>query len=216
MEETETEQKTKWHLPKREIIVGSLAAVVTIALCVVAIIYKDEIVNVSNIGSYGLLGVLVVAFVAGSTLSITAIPIPYWIVVFTLPSILAEQWGVFSPIWVGLVSALGCTLGHLPTFMIGYGGRSLSQRLTSRLGKRLERIYRKAIGWAERHGAWAIFLMSAVLNPLHLPMTIAIGTLHYPPWKYLVFAFLGNSVKSLVIAFGGYYGLNSLFGFLGV
>ena len=93
MEETETEQKTKWHLPKREIIVGSLAAVVTIALCVVAIIYKDEIVNVSNIGSYGLLGVLVVAFVAGSTLSITAIPIPYWIVVFTLPSILAEQWG---------------------------------------------------------------------------------------------------------------------------
>jgi len=42
-------------------------------------------------------------------------------------------------------------------------------------------------------------------------MTVAIGALHYPPPKFFLFSFLGNTVKSLFLAFCGYYGLTSLF-----
>ena len=206
-------QEVKQSWPKREIYLGIVALVVTIALCVAAIYYKDDLMSIANIGGYSLLGVLIIAFVAGSTVSVTAIPVPYWLVVFTLPSVLASQWGILAPVLVGVISALGATLGHLPTFMIGYGSRSLSEKFTTKISNR---FYTRAMEWAQKHGSWAVFVMSAVFNPIHLPMTIAIGALRFPPAKFFFYSLLGNAVKSLFIAFCGYFGLSSLFRFLGV
>jgi hypothetical protein len=62
----------------------------------------------------------------------------------------------------------------------------------------------------KRHGSWAVFFMSVTANPIHLPMTIAIAALRYPPYKFILFGFFGQLVKSLVLAFAGYYGLTSL------
>ncbi|MFC1934191.1 DedA family protein [Chloroflexota bacterium] len=206
-------QEVRQRRPKREIYLGALAIVFTVALCAAAIYYKDDLMRIANLGGYSLIGMLVIAFVAGSTVSVTAIPVPYWLLVFTLPGVLAPHWGIIAPVWVGLASALGATLGHLPTFMIGYGGRHISQRVSTRINSR---FYTRAIGWAQQHGSWAVFAMSAMINPLHLPMTLAIAALHYPPRKFFVFSLLGNIVKSSYIAFSGYFGLTSLFHFLGV
>ena len=207
------EQEAKRYWSKKEILVGSLAIVATIGLCAAAIYYKDVIMGTAYLERFGLLGMLVIAFVAGSTFSITAIPVPYWLVIFTMPSILAPQWGILAPVWVAVVAALGASLGQLLTFMIGYGGRSISEKVTSKISSR---FYHRAMDWAKRHGSLAVFLMSAMVNPLHLPMTIAIATLRYPPHKFFFFCFLGVAVKSLVIAFCGYFGLSSLFSWLGV
>jgi len=210
----ETEQPVKRHrLLKRELWLGALAIVVTIALCVAAVIYKDELMNTDWVAQFGLLGMLILAFIAGSTFSITAIPVPYYLVVLTLPPVLTDEWGILAPVWVGLISALGSSLGQLITFLIGYGSRGISEKVSSRLSGR---FYDRAIAWAERHGSLAVFLMSAVFNPLHLPMTIAIAALRYPPHKFFIFCFLGSAVKSLILAFCGYYGLNSLFSWLGI
>lgn len=209
--EQEKEVRQRWS--KKEIVIGILAILATIGLCAAGIYYKDEIMSTDYVVRFGLLGVLIVAFVAGSTFSVTAIPVPYWLVVLTLPSILAPQWGVLSPVWVGLMAALGASLGQLITFMIGYGGRGISERITSKINSRL---YDRAMNWAQRHGSWAVFLMSAAINPLHLPMTIAIAALGYPPHKFFIFCFLGVALKSLIIAFCGYFGLTSIFSWLGV
>ena len=207
------EQQAKRHWSKKELWVGALAIVVTIGLCAAAIYYKDTLMSNTYVARFGLVGALIVSFVAGSTFSVTAIPVPYWLVVFTLPGTLAQEYGVFAPVWVGLLAGLGASLGQLITFMIGYGGRGLSEKVTSRFSGD---FYDKAINWAERHGSLAVFLMSLLVNPLHLPMTIAIATLRYPPHKFFFFSFLGTGLKSLVIAFCGYYGLTSLFSWLGV
>lgn len=207
------EQQAKRQWSKKELWVGGLAIVGTIGLCAAAIYYKDALMSTDYLSRFGLLGVLIVAFVAGSTFSVTAIPVPYWLLVFTLPGVIAEQWGILAPVWVGLLSGLGASLGQLITFMIGYGGRALSERVTSKFSSS---FYDKAIAWAERHGSLAVFVMSAVFNPLHLPMTIAIAALGYPPHKFFFFCFLGSALKSLVIAFCGYYGLTSLFSWIGV
>ena len=207
----EKEANQGWS--KKEIILGILAVVATIGLCAAAVYYKDELMSTDYLKQYGLLGVLIVAFVAGSTFSVTAIPVPYWLVVFTLPSILAAQWDFWSPVWVGLIAGLGASLGQLITFMIGYGGRGISEKVSSKINSR---FYTRAMEWAQRHGSWSVFLMSALVNPLHLPMTIAIAALRYPPHKFFFFCFLGVAVKSLVIAFCGYFGLTSLFSWLGL
>jgi membrane protein DedA with SNARE-associated domain len=203
--------KRKWS--KKELWVGGLAIVVTIALCAAAICYKDDLMGNTYVARFGLLGALIVAFIAGSTFSVTAIPVPYWLVVFTLPGTLASEYGILAPVWVGLLSGLGASLGQLITFLIGYGGRSISEKVTSKFSSD---FYNKAISWAERHGSLSVFLMSLLVNPLHLPMTIAIATLRYPPHKFFFFSFLGTGLKSLIIAFCGYYGLTSLFSWLGV
>jgi membrane protein DedA with SNARE-associated domain len=206
-------QEEKRHWPKKEIFFGVLAIITTVVFCIAAVLYKDDLMNIAHIGSYSLLGVLIVAFLAGSILSFTAIPVPYWLLVFTLPSVLAPQWGLMAPVAVGFTSAVGTTLGHFPTFMLGYGGGTLSQKVTTKIKWGW---YNKAIEWAQKHGAWASFAMSAMFNPVHLPMTIAIGALRFPPPKFLLFSFLGNAVKSLFLAFAGYYGLTSLLRFIGV
>jgi membrane protein DedA with SNARE-associated domain len=209
--------------PKRDIYVGVATIVVTVAVCVLAFVYKDELMKMAHIAGYSLLGVFIVAFVSGSVFAFVAIPVPYWLLVFTLPSILAPQWGVFAPVFVGLTSALATTLGHMPTFMIGYGGgktyRGLAKFFGARIGAKKDSakpgFYTRAMNWAKRHGSWAVFAMSALFNPLHLPMTIAMGTLRFPPLKFFFLSLLGNMVKSLFLAFCGYFGLTSLFSFLG-
>jgi membrane protein DedA with SNARE-associated domain len=211
VEQMNAEAKKGW--PKKEIYLGALAIVFTIGLCAAAIYYKDDLMNIVNMTGLGLLGLFIISFIASSTFSITAVPLPFWLLVLTLPGVIASQWGVLAPVWVGLTTAVGIALGQLLTFMIGYGSRSLSERVTAKFNNR---FYNRAMDWARRHGSWAVFIMSAIFNPIHLPMTIAIAALRYPPYKFFIYSLLGSSVKSLIVAFCGYFGLTSLFGFLGV
>jgi membrane protein DedA with SNARE-associated domain len=207
----QTDIEAKKHWPKKEIYLGVLAIVFTIVLCVAAIYYKNDLMNIDYMAGYGLLGLLIISFIASSTFSITAVPLPFWLLVLALPSVISSQWGILAPVWVGLTTAVGIALGQLLTFMIGYGSRSLSERVTAKFNNR---YYNRAMDWARRHGSWAVFIMSAIFNPIHLPMTLAIAALRYPPYKFFFYSFLGASVKSLFIAFCGYFGLTSLFGFL--
>ena len=174
--------------------------------------------SIARLAGYSLLGVFLIAFIAGSAFSFVAIPIPYWLLVFTLSSVLAPQWGLLAPVWVGMTSALGTSLGHLPTFMIGYGGGKTYLGLSRFSGTKSDgtkrSLYTRVMHWARRHGSWAVFFMSAAFNPLHLPMTVAMGALHYPPPKFFLFSFLGNTVKGLFLGFCGYFGLGSLLYFL--
>ncbi len=207
----EHEVNQRWS--KREIVLGILAIAVTVGLCAAGIYYKDELMNTTLITRYGLVGLFVVAFIASSAFSVTAVPLPFWLLVLALPGILASQWGVLAPVWVGLTTALSISLGQLLTFMIGYGGRSLSEKLSNKINNR---FYIRVMDWAQRHGSIAVFVMSAIFNPLHLPMTIAIAALRYPPYKFFLFSLLGALVKSLAVAFCGYFGLTSIFSWLGV
>jgi membrane protein YqaA with SNARE-associated domain len=213
MDAVTTKKETKPRFSVKEITIGSISLLITVALCVVAIYYKDSFFDTHYFVQYGLIGMLIIAFLSGSLLSIMAVPVPYWLIVFTLPSVLAARFNLGAPVLVGLVSALGASLGQLLTFMLGYGSRDLSQKLAYRVNRGL---YDRAIRWAERHGSLSVFVMSALVNPLHLPMTLAIASLRYPSWKFFLFCFLGNAVKSTFIAFCGYLGLTSLFHLLGV
>jgi len=205
--------EVKQRLSVRDITLGVLSLAFTIALCLVAIYYKDYLLGARYVATYGLLGMLIVAFLGGSLLSMIAIPVPYWLLVFTLPSVLAPQFHIGAPVLIGGVSGVGASLGQLLTFMLGYGSRSLSQKLAYRFNRG---VYDRALRWAQRHGSLAVFIMSAVINPIHLPMTLAMASLRYPAWKFLLFSLLGNILKSSFIAFCGYFGLTSLFRFLGI
>ena len=213
MDAITTKKETKPRLSIRDITFGVLSLLFTVILCLVAIYYKDYLLGMAALATYGLLGMLIVAFLGGSLLSMIAIPVPYWLLVFTLPSILAPKFQIGAPILVGLVSGAGASLGQLFTFMLGYGSRDLSQKLAYRVNRN---FYDRAMNLAQKHGSLAVFLMSAMINPFHLPMTFAMASLRFPRWKFFLYSLLGNIVKSSFIAFCGYFGLTSLFRFLGI
>ena len=47
-------------------------------------------------------------------------------------------------------------------------------------------------------------------------MAITMGMLHFRLWKFFVLCWAGNTVKSLAIAYAGYFGLRSLLHWIGV
>lgn len=217
-------QKAKPPRPRKDIYIGAITVVVTVIVCILAIVYQEDLMEVAHMAGYSLAGVFLISLISGSVFSFVAIPLPYWLLVFTLSSVLAPEWGIMAPVFVGMTSAVAISLGHLPTFLIGYGGgktfqglaRFIRFKVNSENDSEKPSFYSRSMNWARRHGSWASFLISVTFNPLHLPMTVAIGTLRYSPLKFLLFSVLGNSVKNLFLAFCGYFGLGSILHFLGI
>ena len=127
-------EKTQLGLwSKKELIFGILGVLITITLGVLAIYYNKQLTNLANMSAYSLAGMFLIAFIASSTLSITPIAMPYWLVTIWLPHILAPQYGIWAAVWVALVTAAAASLGQFMTFLIGYGGSStLSKKLSQR------------------------------------------------------------------------------------
>jgi membrane protein DedA with SNARE-associated domain len=201
----EHSQQQSGFFSKREIFFGVLGVVLTIAVGFLVIFYRDNLQDLASLSNYGLAGMFIFAFIASSTFSITPIAMPYWVVTLTLPGILASRYGIWAPVWVALVTAVAACLGQFMTFMIGYSGRSLSEKLSRRFSPE---TYDRSVNWLKKAGSWTIFLMTLIPNPIHLPMTIAIALLKYPPHKFMFYSFLGISLRSFIIAFSGYYGMD--------
>ena len=183
-------------LASKSFYISGLAILVTLLLCVVVVYYWDY---VAELQSYGYVGVFIISLFAGS---IMVLPIPYVAVVFTLG-------GVLNPALVGVASGLGASVGAMTIYLAGYGGHGLFRNYN-------DAIYSRMVGWVQRRGSIAVFIMSAVFNPLFIPMAITLGMLRFRLWKFFVLCWAGNTVKSLAIAYAGYLGLRSLLHWVGV
>lgn len=181
---------------RKEFYLSGLAIVITLLFCIVVVYYWDYI---GKLQGYGYLGVFIISLFAGS---IMVLPIPYVAVVFTLG-------GVLNPALVGAASGLGASVGAMTIYLTGYGGHSLFRNAN-------DAVYSRLVDWTRRRGSVAVFIMSAVFNPLFIPMTITLGMLRFRLWKFFLLCWAGNTVKSLAIAYAGYLGLRSLLRLFGV
>jgi membrane protein DedA with SNARE-associated domain len=70
--------------------------------------------------------------------------------------------------------------------------------------------------WIRRRGEIAVFLMSAILNPLFYPFTAIAGMLRFGLVKFFFLCWAGKSLKNMAIAYLGYFGLRSMLRWVGV
>jgi len=180
----------------REYIIGGLAFAVTVALCVAVVVYWDYVIKAQN---YGYFGVFVISILASG---LSFVPIPGLLVVFTLGSVL-------NPIIIGIVSGLGEAIGSIAIYLAGYGGRGAIRNLN-------DRFYDRFASLLHRRGSLAVFFMSAILNPLFYPFTAIAGLLRFGLTKFFFICWGGKTVKNIVIAFLGYYGLGSVLRWIGI
>ena len=140
--------------------------------------------SLAALQGYGLFGIFLISILGNATIVIPA------------PVILSALVGgsIYNPILVGLVVALGATIGELTGFIAGIGGRVA---ITDH--KHFKRIEK----WMTKSGFLTLFILSAVPNPLFDLAGIFAGATNYPVKKFLVATFLGKSIKFLTVALLG-------------
>jgi len=190
-------KKTSWKYIK--IGLAALLVVGTLLACVAAIYYWDYIERFRN---WGYLSALVFGFTAGSSLPV---PLPYLVVAFSLG-------GLLNPLLVGLASGIGAGIGGTLVYLFGSSGSHLLNGIfNSNPGEeessKGQRLYDRLARWTHTRGGLAVFLMSAVLNPVFAPMAVTAGALRFGFRRFLFWCVLGNVVKSTAIACCGYFGL---------
>lgn len=186
----------KTELRRRQYIIGGVALALTIVSCAAVIFYWDYI---SQAQHYGYLGAFVISVLAGATVFV---PIPGILVVFTLGSVL-------NPALVGIVSGLGEAIGSIGVYLSGWGGQKAIQNLNHQFVNRFT-------DWIRRRGEIAVFLMSAILNPLFYPFTAIAGMLRFGLVKFFFLCWAGKALKNTAIAYLGYFGLRSMLRWVGV
>ena len=112
----------------------------------------------------------------------------------------ASQW---NPVLMALVASIAGTLGEITGYYAGYLGKKVV------VGESTPG-YNKLVGWMNRYGPLAIFLVS--LQPI-LPVDIAgltAGASRIPLWKFLLSCWAGKFPKYILFCYFG-FGLLRLF-----
>ena len=179
----------------REYVLGGLSVLLTIALCVLVIVYWQEFMQFSK---YGYVGVFIVSFLAGITV---LVPVPSVFIVFTLGAVL-------NPVLVGLIAGAGEATGSMGVYLTGLTSARAFQALD-------HGVMEKFRTWIKSRGALSVFAMSAIFNPLFFPFTAIAGMMHFGWWRFFILCLAGKSLKNILVAAAGYYGFKLIINLIG-
>jgi membrane protein DedA with SNARE-associated domain len=182
---------------KREAIIGGISLASTVALSLLIIQHRSYIEQIAH---WGYIGCFVISVLSNGTFMI--FPGFGIVLTFTLG-------GVLNPAIVGAVAGIGEAIGAIGAYFTGYAGRGLVRDNNSGLYLRLSNI-------VERHGSKAIFFVSAVLSPFFYPFAVFLGMLRFGWVRFFFATWAGRTVKSMALAYLGYFGLNAVLRWLGV
>jgi len=180
--------------PRIRLLLGILSIAVTVALCILIVQHREFVNQISH---WGYAGCFIINTLASCTL---VLPGAGAAITFTLG-------GVLHPALVGVVAGLGEATGAVGAYLTGYGGRGIV--CGDPLGGRLS-------GFMERHGSKAMFVMAALINPVYYPFAVWMGVLRVRIGKFFLLTLLGRTLKNIVLAYLGYYGIRTVLQWLGV
>jgi len=180
-------------------------AILRIALVVVFIgfttyiAFNREQITFERLSSLGYLGAFLMAWIGSTTV---LLPIPHLAFTFTMGSV-----SVLVPWWIGLCAGFGDSLGELWGYIAGYAVEDLVDQW---------KVYPKIEGWVRKYGMLTIFLMGVVPMPLFDMAGMAAGATGMPVWKFYLATWSGKTIKAIVVAWAGRYGIAWLAELLGL
>jgi uncharacterized membrane protein YdjX (TVP38/TMEM64 family) len=148
---------------------------------------RDKL-QVSRFRDMGYLGVFLMAWIGSSTV---LLPIPHLAFTFTMGAVL-------NPWLLGLAGGIGDALGELTGYAAGYAVEEAVDNM---------RLYKKLRGWMERNGDLTIFVLSLFPVPFFDLAAMAGGIVGYPLWRFMLSTWAGKTIKAIVAAWAGYYGI---------
>lgn len=165
----------------RQRIISILALVFVIALTIFLFINRDRI---QKLEALGYPGVFLISLLSNASL---ILPVPG--VLFT-----SAMGAILDPFWVAIAAGAGSALGEMSGYLAGYSGRRVAARTP--WNEQLER-------WMRRYGDVTILVLAIIPNPAFDVAGILAGALKMPLWRFLLWCWLGKTIKMLFFAYGG-------------
>jgi membrane protein DedA with SNARE-associated domain len=193
-----------------------ISILTVLVTCALALFIVTQWHSVKQMTGYGYFGGFVVSALGGATI---LVPVPMLAVQFALGGVLQPWFGpaILAPLFVGLVSSFGETLGALTIYATGYsGGVPLANTTPGQKPGRIQRWYTRLMRLTEKRGGLILFVLSAVMNPFFYPTSLAFGATRFGVRRYFFIAFAGKLIKCTAIAYAGYFGVKSVFQALGI
>ena len=150
----------------------------------------------SIVSKYGYAGLFFVCLIGSSSV----IPIPFQIIVFTFGTLL-------NPLLVGIIAAVGSSLGNLVSYLIGLGGKEI---LEDKYSKQLSNIKKKL----KKYGIF-LWLIVIYATPIpNVPFAILSGVVRYDFKKFFLAVLIGELILNITLAFAGFYSMKWIAGYL--
>lgn len=140
--------------------------------------------HADKFAAYGYPGIFLAALLSNATVFL---PAPGVAVVFAMG-------GVFHPLGVALAAGAGGALGELSGYLAGFSGGVVVEKKAA---------YARIQPWVQKWGGWAVLVLAAIPNPFFDLAGVAAGTLKMPVWKFLLFCWIGQTLKMAAFAFAG-------------
>lgn len=168
--------------------VGGLLAVFAIA--VLAVVFVDEIQL--RFAGLGYLTLFIITVVASATI---ILPAPAALAVGAFGAAL-------NPWLVGVVAAVGQTLGEMSGYYVGWSGKGVASGI---------RGYPTTRRWMRRHGGVTLFVLALIPNPFFDVAGMIAGATKFGVFRFVGFSLPGRTIKNIGFAFAGVGGVE-LFG----
>ena len=159
----------------------ALAVLVVIGISVYVFSIRAR---VDEFAAYGYPGIFLIALMANATIFL---PAPGIAIVFAMGS-------VFHPLGVALAAGMGGALGELSGYLAGFGGSAVVENTAA-----YARVQPKVQKW----GGWAVMALAAIPNPFFDLAGVAAGASKMPVWKFLLFCWIGQTIKMAAFAYAG-------------
>jgi membrane protein YqaA with SNARE-associated domain len=158
-----------------------LIILVVLGISVAVFVLRDQLVQLAALGY---VGIFLVSLLGNATI---ILPAPSLVLVFAMGAVL-------NPLLVGLAAGAGEALGELTGYAAGFAGRAVIED---------RQTYQRLCAWMQRRGGITVFVLSVIPNPFFDLAGIAAGTLRYPVWRFLLFCWLGKTLKTVLVAWAG-------------
>jgi membrane protein DedA with SNARE-associated domain len=137
-----------------------------------------------NLASFGYIGIFLLSILANATI---ILPAPGVAFVFGMGA-------VFNPFFVALAAGAGAAIGELSGYLAGYSGQAIIRRTP---------IEQQLEGWMKKYGGRTILVLAFIPNPLFDIAGMIAGMLKMPLWKFLLFCWIGKTLKMFLFAYAG-------------
>jgi len=169
------------------------AFILILALSLGLFFLARSYLDLENLLRYGYLGVFLINLICCATI---IFPIPGEAVIIAAGTTL-------NPLWLGIISSAGATIGELSSYFAGYWGRKVI--LGEYSGK-----YEKAEAWLRKYGSFAVFVFAILPILIFDLLGLAAGAVKFPLWKFILACWAGRLIRCLAEAYLGW----GAFGFL--
>lgn len=185
MTDVSKEQKVNFNKYFNPKVFGLILAV---GISAAIYIFRDQI---AQLAAWGYLGLFLLNVFGSATLFM---PTPLFLTAFAAASVL-------NPWLVTVVAATGSSIGEITGYVAGLGGTAFIDG---------DGRTQKIRGWMSKYGAWALFVLAAIPNPLFDVAGLIAGATKVPLLKFLLAIWAGKLVKFGAIVLLGFFSVKIL------